>query len=176
MRRGNVATYSIDPRGHVTIQELTRECFPSPLPDPCMGDARGADAGLGQPGAPGAARPRHPLGGLRWIRGRQYRRLRERRGPHHLGSRQLLHARVLHGGHEDERVSPARGAGQGEPGRVASGTAAATTSAERRGEQEVDPLLALSTGALPETDLPLRVRATPLPGRIETRACRLPSS
>src|SRR5262245_37846226 len=30
MRRGNVATYSIDPRGLVTSQELLQECHPSP--------------------------------------------------------------------------------------------------------------------------------------------------
>ena len=40
MRRGNVATYSIDPRGLVTSQELMRECHPSPpgfSDDPCLG-------------------------------------------------------------------------------------------------------------------------------------------
>jgi VWFA-related protein len=35
MRRGNVATYSIDPRGEVTSQELALECFPGPPDDPC---------------------------------------------------------------------------------------------------------------------------------------------
>ena len=35
MRRGNVATYSIDPRGEVTSQELMRECEPAPTGDPC---------------------------------------------------------------------------------------------------------------------------------------------
>jgi VWFA-related protein len=44
MRRGNVATYSIDPRGLITPQKLMEECFP-PAPgalgigsDPCIGD------------------------------------------------------------------------------------------------------------------------------------------
>jgi VWFA-related protein len=44
MRRGNVATYSIDPRGKIGPQELMLECFPPPAgargigPDPCVGD------------------------------------------------------------------------------------------------------------------------------------------
>ena len=38
MRRGNVATYSIDPRGAVSTQKLQDECFPPPsIPDPCVG-------------------------------------------------------------------------------------------------------------------------------------------
>jgi VWFA-related protein len=38
MRRGNVATYSIDPRGAVSTQKLQEECFPPPsIPDPCVG-------------------------------------------------------------------------------------------------------------------------------------------
>jgi VWFA-related protein len=44
MRRGNVATYSIDPRGLITPQKLMEECFPPPPlkkgigADPCTGD------------------------------------------------------------------------------------------------------------------------------------------
>ena len=40
MRRGNVATYAIDPRGEVTSQESMEECFPPAGglgPDPCVG-------------------------------------------------------------------------------------------------------------------------------------------
>jgi VWFA-related protein len=37
MRRANVATYAIDPRGRVESKDLARECFPPPKPgrDPC---------------------------------------------------------------------------------------------------------------------------------------------
>jgi VWFA-related protein len=49
MRRGNVATYSIDPRGLITPQKLMEECFPPTRgeqgigTDPCVGDqARGS--------------------------------------------------------------------------------------------------------------------------------------
>jgi VWFA-related protein len=36
MRRSNVATYAIDPRGKVDSQDLLRECSPAPtVPDPC---------------------------------------------------------------------------------------------------------------------------------------------
>jgi VWFA-related protein len=47
MRRGNVATYSIDPRGAVSSQQLQQECFPPPRgefgaePDPCLGPVKG---------------------------------------------------------------------------------------------------------------------------------------
>ena len=38
MRRGNVATYSIDPRGAISTQKLQEECFPpASIPDPCVG-------------------------------------------------------------------------------------------------------------------------------------------
>ena len=38
MRRGNVATYSIDPRGAISTKKLQEECFPPPtIPDPCVG-------------------------------------------------------------------------------------------------------------------------------------------
>ena len=39
MRRSNVVTYAIDPRGAVSSQQLMRECHPSPpvLHDPCLG-------------------------------------------------------------------------------------------------------------------------------------------
>ena len=40
MRRGNVATYSIDPRGAISTQKLQEECFPPPAGiDPCVGTA-----------------------------------------------------------------------------------------------------------------------------------------
>jgi len=38
MRRGNVATYAIDPRGAISTKKLQEECFPPPdIPDPCVG-------------------------------------------------------------------------------------------------------------------------------------------
>jgi len=38
MRRSNVATYAIDPRGLVRSSDLPRECMPPPtVPDPCSG-------------------------------------------------------------------------------------------------------------------------------------------
>ncbi len=43
MRRSNVVTYAIDPRGHVPIEELMRECQPSfgMERDPCVGGVGG---------------------------------------------------------------------------------------------------------------------------------------
>jgi VWFA-related protein len=39
MRRANIATYAIDPRGHVSSDEMLRECFPATLD--CLGDGPG---------------------------------------------------------------------------------------------------------------------------------------
>lgn len=44
LRRANVATYAIDPRGRVDSGDLSRECFPPPratATDPCVGDPSG---------------------------------------------------------------------------------------------------------------------------------------
>jgi VWFA-related protein len=44
LRRANVATYSIDPRGKVASGDLAKECFPPPRKggtDPCVGDSSG---------------------------------------------------------------------------------------------------------------------------------------
>jgi len=43
MRRSNVATYAIDPRGLVKSSDLQAECFPAPRPgnDPCVDDSAG---------------------------------------------------------------------------------------------------------------------------------------
>jgi VWFA-related protein len=44
MRRSNVATYAIDPRGKVDSKDLSKECFPPPRAgntDPCVGDSSG---------------------------------------------------------------------------------------------------------------------------------------
>ena len=52
MRRSNVATYAIDPRGQVESKDLARECFPPPdLMDPCSsGFAWKSDVRLAQNG------------------------------------------------------------------------------------------------------------------------------
>ena len=43
MRRSNIATYAIDPRGQVKSSDLEAECFPAPRPgnDPCVDDSAG---------------------------------------------------------------------------------------------------------------------------------------
>jgi hypothetical protein len=44
MRRGNVATYAIDPRGAISSQKLQEECFPpATIPDPCVGTTAPGD-------------------------------------------------------------------------------------------------------------------------------------
>jgi VWFA-related protein len=55
MRRGNVATYAIDPRGLITPQKLMEECFPPPRggrgigADPCTGDEGSIRDAAGEP-------------------------------------------------------------------------------------------------------------------------------
>lgn len=46
LRRANVATYAIDPRGAVKAGDLAAECFPAPSPgnDPCVDDSAGPNA------------------------------------------------------------------------------------------------------------------------------------
>jgi VWFA-related protein len=39
MRRANIATYAIDPRGHISSDEMLRECFPATTG--CLGDGLG---------------------------------------------------------------------------------------------------------------------------------------
>ncbi len=70
MRRGNVATYSIDPRGEITAQKLMEECFPPPRgergigADPCTGD----EASLRNEAAEIVGVVRSPTNWNAWVR------------------------------------------------------------------------------------------------------------
>jgi VWFA-related protein len=173
MRRGNVATYSIDPRGHVSTQDLGRECFPSPvLPDPCMGDVRGQlpawDSYVRQ-AQRGLEILSEASGGFAVVDTDDFtggigRILAD------LDNYYLLGFYT-----EDTKTKGYR------PLEVQVRGLRDVTLRYRRGydlggkteeNRKVDPLLALSTGALPKTDLPLRLHASPLPG--SDRNARVP--
>ncbi|MEO6221877.1 MAG: VWA domain-containing protein [Vicinamibacterales bacterium] len=71
MRRGNVATYSIDPRGLITPQKLAEECFPPPGgigADPCTGD----EATIRNAAGEVSGFTRSPTGWNAWVRKAQH--------------------------------------------------------------------------------------------------------
>jgi len=163
MRRSNVTTYAIDPRGKVESKDLARECFPPPHPggDPCSegltdwnSPVRQAQHGLEMismaSGGFAVTNTDDFAGGLKKIvddldhyyllgfypsetKGKGYR---------------LLDVKVA--GHPDWKLRFRRGY---QPG---GGAPAAPKNA--------DPLTALSAGILPHNDLPLRLTAIASPG------------
>jgi VWFA-related protein len=173
MRRGNVATYSIDPRGHISTQDLARECFPSPVvPDPCMGDAKGQipawDSFVRQ-AQHGLSILSEASGGFAVVDTDDFtggigRILADLDNYYLLGfytedtkTKGYRQLEVQVRGRQNVSLRYRRGYDLG---------------GKTEENKKVDPLLALSTGALPKTDLPLRLHATPLPG--SDRNARVP--
>ena len=173
MRRGNVATYAIDPRGHVSNQGLALECFPSPMiPDPCMGDAAGQipawDSHVRQ-AQRGLAIMSEASGGFAVVDTNDFtggvgRIVADLDNYYLLGfytedtkTKGYRRLEVRLKDQRDVTLRYRRGYDLG---------------AKPEEPKQVDPLLGLSTGALPKTDLPLRLHATPLPG--SDRNARVP--
>ena len=163
MRRGNVATYSIDPRGLVTPQELMRECHPSPpgvLEDPCLGEklpdwyswVRQAQHGLeiisAASGGFAVVNTDDFATGVDRIMSDldNYYMLGFYTGDNKTKGYRPLEVRVP--GHADYVLRYRRGYDLGR---------------QNEEPKNKSALLALTEGALPETALPLRVGATPLP-------------
>ena len=163
MRRGNVATYAIDPRGHVPPEKLLQECFPNPdMNDPCAGHGglpdwnswiRQAQHGLeimaGASGGFAVVNTNDFAGGIDRI-------LTDLDNYYLLG---FAPPDTTTKGYRRLEVQL-----RNHPG---------TTLRYRRGydigdrdeeKKAIDPLFALSSGALPATDLPLRMHAAVLPG------------
>lgn len=161
MRRSDVATYAIDPRGVVKPGDLPQECFPPPsVDDPCSQGltdwnslVRQAQQGLGQisqaSGGFAVTNTDDFTGGLQRIvsdldhyyllgfypadtSGKGYRRLD-----------------VKVAGHPDWTLRFRHGY---QPGGA------------RAAPKNADPMAALSAGVMPATDLPLRLNAIALPG------------
>ena len=161
MRRANVATYAIDPRGKVDSKDLARECFPPPaIPDPCSNEmadwysaVRLAQHGLeitsAASGGFAVTNTDDFTSGIKRIvddldhyyllgfypadtKGKGYR---------------PLDVRIA--GHPDWTLRFRHGYMPGGPPAP---------------PKNADPLVALSAGILPKTDLPLRLTAIALPG------------
>jgi VWFA-related protein len=160
MRRSNVATYAIDPRGKVESKDLARECFPAPRPgdDPCSNEmaewysvVRQAQHGLEitseASGGFAVTNTDDFTSGLKRIvedldhyyllgfypadtKGKGYRPLD-----------------VKIAGHPDWKLRFRRGYMPGGPPPAPKNSS---------------PMVALSAGVLPQTDLPLRLTAIPL--------------
>jgi VWFA-related protein len=160
LRRGNVATYAIDPRGKVESKDLAHECMPPPsIPDPCSNDmadwysaVRLAQHGLeitaAASGGFAVTNTDDFTSGIKRIvddldhyyllgfypsdtKGKGYRPLDVSVAGHPEWTLRFRHG-YLPGG----APAPAKNA---------------------------DPLVALSAGILPKTDLPLRLTAIPIP-------------
>ncbi len=173
MRRGNVATYAIDPRGHVSTQDLSLECFPSPvLPDPCMGDAAGQIAAWDshvRQAQRGLSILSEASGGFAVVDSDDFtggvaRILADLDNYYLLGfysddskTKGYRRLDVQVKGRRDVTLRYRRGYELG---------------GKPEENKKVDPLIGLSAGALPKTDLPLRLHATPLPGT--DRIARVP--
>lgn len=161
LRRSNVATYAIDPRGHIASADLARECVPPPLgKDPCS-------EGLTDWNSP-VRQAQHGLeimseasGGFAVTNTDDFtsglKRIVEDLDHYYLlgfypadpkgkGYRPID---VKVPGHPDWTLRFRRGYMPGAP------PAAPKNS---------NPLVALSAGILPKSDLPLRLAAVPFPG------------
>jgi VWFA-related protein len=161
MRRANIATYAIDPRGKVESKDLAHECMPPPsIPDPCSNDmadwysvVRLAQHGLEMTAAASGGfavtNTDDFTSGIKRIvddldhyyllgfypsdtKGKGYRPLDVRVAGHPEWTLRFRH------------------------GYMPGGAAAPPKHA--------DPLVTLSAGILPKTNLPLRLTAIPIPG------------
>jgi VWFA-related protein len=168
MRRSNVAMYAVDPRGLVESKDLQRECFPPPPeisgPDPCSdgmtawhSSLRWAQQGLETitrvNGGFAVTNTDDLAGGLERIRA-------------DLDNYYLLgfYPTDQGKGFREIQVSVNR------PGltlRYRQGYDAGAPEVDD--DDESDELTALSTGLLPNPDLPLRLYAAPFPGTRRSR-------
>jgi VWFA-related protein len=168
MRRSNVATYAIDPRGHVASGDLLRECFPAPAPgiDPCsegpglldwVSPVRQAQHGLEimseASGGFAVTNTDDFTSGLKRIIEDIDHYYLLGFYPADTGGKGFRPLDVRVAGHPDWRLRFRRGYMPGGP---------------QAGPKSSDPLVALSTGILPKTELPLRLTAVPFPGVART--------
>ena len=166
LRRANVATYAIDPRGEVTAGELSAECFPAPKVgnDPCVDDSAGpndwmspvrqAQHGLTETavatGGFAITNTNDFTGGLSKILqdlDHYYLLGFYPSDPNGKGYRPLT---VQVAGHPDWTLRYRRGYMGGPAGPAPKANA--------------DPMVTLSSSILPDPDLPMRLTAIPSPG------------
>jgi VWFA-related protein len=167
MRRGNVATYAIDPRGHVSSQDLLRECTPGFgfADDPCLGGTLPAWNAYVRQAQQGLEIMSAASGGFAVVNTNDFtagvgRIMADLDNyyllgfyPDDLKSKGYRRLEVQVKGRPDVTLRYRRGY---ELGR------------EAVENKQVEPIFALSTGALPATDLPLRLHAVAMPGSGDT--------
>jgi VWFA-related protein len=163
MRRSSVATYNIDPRGHVTAQQLALEAFPSTV------------TGLGDDPATGGFRWDNPIrqaqDGLGIMAAASGGFAVTDTDDYATGLKQIIedidHYYLLGFYPIDTGGNIYR------PLNVTVPNHPEWTLRFRKGympggppppPKNADPLVALSAGVMPKTDLPLRLTAIPLPG------------
>ena len=191
MRRGNVATYAIDPRGLITPQELMEECFPPParqrgtpafrqgiVADPCTGDEGSIrDAATGEP----TGFINSPTNWNAWIRKAQngLKIMSEETGGFAVvntddftgGISEIikdLDNYYLLGFYTDDLKSkgyrPIEVEVKGRPDLTLRYRQGYQIEGAPPPPKETDELSRLIGGALPTNDLPLRLHAIPMPG------------
>jgi VWFA-related protein len=166
LRRANVATYAIDPRGAVDARALAVECVPSPgYPDPCLGDGTGG-----------------PADWVSWVRQAQHglEIMAAASGGFAVTNTDDFDAGLARIVSDLDHYYllgfyPSNPDGKGyRPLAVRLPGHPAWTLRYRRGyhpeagasrARESDPLVRLSAGVLPARDLPLRLQAVPFAGR-----------
>jgi VWFA-related protein len=165
LRRANVATYAIDPRGEVKAGDLAGECFPPPHAgnDPCVDDSAGPNSWMSpvRQAQQGLVETAVATGGFAVTNTNDFTgglsRILEDLDHYYLlgfypadqsgkGYRPLT---VQIAGHPEWTLRYRRGyMGGGKP----------------EPPKNADPLVGLSAGILPTADLPLRLNAIAMPG------------
>jgi VWFA-related protein len=165
LRRANVATYAIDPRGAVKAGDLASECFPAPKAgnDPCVDDSAGPNAWMSpvRQAQSGLVETAVATGGFAVTNTDDFTGGLSRilddldhyyvigfypSDPNGKGYRPLA---VQIAGHPDWTLRYRRG--------YMGGSAAPAAKTK-------DAMLALSSSILPKSDLPLRLTAIATPG------------
>src|SRR5262249_12271268 len=165
LRRANVATYAIDPRGAVKAGDLASECFPAPSPgnDPCVDDSAGPNDWMSpvRQAQHGLVETAVATGGFAVTNTDDYSGGLSRilddldhyyligfypSDPNGKGYRAL---NVQIAGHPDSTLRYRRGC---------MGGAAAPAP------PDADPMTSLSSSILPNPDLPMRLTAIATPG------------
>jgi VWFA-related protein len=167
LRRANVATYAIDPRGAVKAGDLASECFPAPSPgnDPCVDDSAGPNSWMSpvRQAQHGLEETATATGGFAVTNTDDFTgglsRIVEDLDHYYLlgfyptdpngkGFRPL---NVRIAGHPDWRLRYRRGY---------MGASTAATPAVKR----ADPMMSLAASILPKSDLPMRLTVITAPG------------
>jgi VWFA-related protein len=167
MRRANVATYAIDPRGEVKAGDLSSECFPAPSAgnDPCVDDSAGPNSWMSpvRQAQQGLVETAVATGGFAVTNSNDFTgglsRILEDLDHYYLvgfypsdpGGKGYRPLNVQIAGHPDWTLRYRRG--------YMGGPEAASPASKA-----ADPMMSLSASILPKSDLPMRLTAIARPG------------